>query len=203
MTALTAPSRLTAAEYLAREEAATERSEFLNGEVLAMAGGTEAHSLIAGEIYGLLFGHLRGQPCRVYNSDMAVEAENLVSHAFFYPDVTVSCEPRQANRRRLLEPRLIFEVASPSTKAFDYSEKRRLYCSLPSVEVFVIVESDKIGATVFRRAPGAWHVEDLTAPTDLLDLPTLGFRVPLGRLYERVAWGEEPPAPAAPTAPAP
>lgn len=121
MSIATIVDRLSPAEYLERERDAEQRHEYLDGEVVAMAGGSRAHNLLATRVARLLGNHLEGSGCRVYQSDMKVRIER--ASRFYYPDVMVCCDPLGADADEYFEtaPRLIVEVRSPG----DGAQRRR------------------------------------------------------------------------------
>ncbi len=116
--------RYTPEEYLARERLAEYKSEYLDGTIFAMAGGTREHSLIAGNVHGELRMQLKSRPCETYTSDMRVLISQPGLHT--YPDVTVVCgEPLFLDEKRdtLLNPAVIVEVLSPGTEVYDRGKK--------------------------------------------------------------------------------
>src|SRR5437660_2569707 len=145
-------------EYLAGERIAACRSEYLDGYVLAMAGGSEAHNVIAGNLVTLLNVHLREEPCRVFPSDMKVH--RVHSNRFFYPDVTVVCGDSRFvddNRDVLLNPILLIEVLSNDTESFDRGEKFKSYLQLDSLREYVLVsQSAPVVERYTRQATGDW-----------------------------------------------
>src|SRR5258708_20472894 len=113
MTAVPKPY-LSPEEYLTRERQAEIKSEYYDGEIFAMSGGSEAHSLIAVNTAGALNAQLSDRPCKVYNSDMRVQVAE--AQPYTYPDVSVvsgEAEFADAERATLLNPILIIEVLSP------------------------------------------------------------------------------------------
>jgi len=109
-------------DYLAGEEAAPVKHEYVAGEVFAIAGAGEAHVTVAGNLFALLRNHVRSGPCRVYISDMKVRAEQ--ADAFYYPDLFVTCDPADSREKRFKRnPILVVEVLSDSTAAFDCGAK--------------------------------------------------------------------------------
>ena len=111
-------SYITPDEYLQLEETNTSKHEYRDGEIYAMAGATDTHVTIAGNIFALLLSHVRGSGCRVYISDMKVRIES--KNYFFYPDVMVTCEKKDRENPTYKQfPCLIIEVLSDSTEAFD------------------------------------------------------------------------------------
>ena len=135
-------SNLTPEEYLQLETKSDIKHEYINGEVYAMAGATDTHVTIAGNIFALLLSHLRGSGCRVYISDMKVRIEN--KNRFYYPDVLVTCEDRDRENSTFKQfPSLIIEVLSDSTEAFDRGDKFADYQSLPSLQEYVLIKYKK------------------------------------------------------------
>ena len=135
---------LTPEEYLARERRAETKSEYLRGEVFAMAGASRAHNLIASNAAGELRQQLRDRPCEVYPSDMRVKVSP--SGLYTYPDVTVVCgEPQfeDAEVDTLLNPKVLVEVLSPSTADYDRGGKFTHYRRLPSLQEYVLISQDR------------------------------------------------------------
>jgi Uma2 family endonuclease len=150
--------RLSPGEYLAIERSAERRSEYVDGYLVAMAGGSEAHNVIAGNLVTLLNLHLRQEPCRVFPSDMKVH--RVDSNRYFYPDVTVVCgESRfvDDNRDILLNPILLIEVLSNDTESFDRGEKFKSYLQLESLREYVLVsQGSPVVEHYLRQATGDW-----------------------------------------------
>jgi len=131
-------------EYLAIEREADFKSEYLSGEMFAMAGASERHDLIAGNLIAEVRTQLKGRPCRTYPSDMKVETGPVGLYS--YPDVTVACgQPLFHDDRRdvLLNPTVLFEVLSPSTEAFDRGAKFAHYRRIESLTDYVIVSTSE------------------------------------------------------------
>lgn len=172
-------------EYLAGEERSEVRHEYIGGAVYAMAGGSEAHNLLCGNFYTALRAHLRGQPCKVFVSDMKLRLQIAQDDIFYYPDILVTCDPEDTATFYKMRPTVLVEVLSPSTERTDRREKFLSYQQLPSLTEYVLVHQDKLHVTVFRKA-NAWAPEHHYA-TDSLVLPSLGFNLPIAELYEDVA----------------
>lgn len=147
----------TAAEYLAMEQAADFKSEFVDGYIYAMSGASENHNLVAGNVYGYLHSVLRGQQfCRVFMSDMRLELN--AGQFYYYPDVMLTCEGRSDDPCHKRNPCLLVEVTSPSTKAVDYREKLRHYLAVPSLRYYLIAAPDVRKVEYFQRnAEGPWE----------------------------------------------
>ncbi len=175
---------ITADAYLAGEIHSPIRHEYVAGEVFAMAGATEEHATIAGNLFALLRNQVRGGPCRVYIADMKLRVE--AADAFFYPDVFVTCDPRDATeplaKRR---PALICEVLSESTEAYDRGGKFAAYRTLESLNEYLLIDSRRRAVEVFRRQTSGWLLAPV-APDGWLELHSLGFRCAVDALYEDV-----------------
>ena len=191
---VSAERMLTELEYLDQERQAENRSEFYRGQIYAMAGASRAHNLITVNLTRELSQRLKGRPCEVYSSDMKVKVKP--SGLYTYPDVTVVCgEPRfdDAQNDILLNPKIIIEVLSPSTEAYDRGDKFEHYRRLASLSDYILVSQHRCRIDHFsRQADGRWlliEVNDLQAD---LALDSIGCALPLAEIYERVIFeGEE------------
>ncbi|MGI8739907.1 MAG: Uma2 family endonuclease [Gammaproteobacteria bacterium] len=173
--------RITPQEYLDGEQYSDIRHEYVAGHVYAMVGASKAHNLIAGSFYTALHGHLRGNPCQVFASDVKAR----VAEAFYYPDVMVACDPSDGHEYYCERPLIIIEVISPSTEARDALEKRIAYQSLESLQEYLLVAQDKMEVRIYRRANEAWELETCTE-TDQVRLTSVGLEIPIEQVYEDV-----------------
>lgn len=185
--------KLSCTEYLQGEEAATVKHEYLDGEVWAMVGASDAHVSIAGNIFFLLKQALKQSPCRPYISDMKVNV--AAANAFFYPDVLVSCNPKDRDNRLFKQhPVFIAEVLSPSTEAFDRGAKFAAYRQLDSLQSYWLIDSRTQAIDCFRRtADNAWLLHSHTGPCDKLAIPELNLVLDFAEIYADVALDSEPP----------
>lgn len=155
--------RFTEAEYLALEGVAEIRHEFIQGDIVGMAGAELEHNQIVQNIR-LAFGlQLRGRPCRVVGSDQRVLVE--ATREYFYPDVLVTClEPDLVDPapRSLRNPQIIVEVLSPSTEAKDRGTKWLAYQTIPSLTEYLTVASHVRRIEHHRRGPDSWMVTTRT-----------------------------------------
>ncbi len=176
---------MTVPEYLEFERASDAKHEFLDGEVFSMAGGTEMHSLLAGNLIRELGNRLKGRPCRVHTSDLRLKIEATGYHA--YPDVQVVCGgARFADDHRdvLLNPRLIIEVLSPSTSSWDRGGKFWHYRHVPSFEEYILVSQDAWLIEHHTRQPnGGWLLETVSGPDGFLRLSSIATEIPLTDIY--------------------
>jgi Uma2 family endonuclease len=150
------------AEFVALEEASPTKHEWLDGVIYDMSGGTLDHSGLKVSITGELRNLLRGKRCRVFDSDLAVRV--LATGLFTYPDASVVCssaEKDPANRNAITNPRIIVEVLSDSTEAYDRGEKFAHYQRIPSLAEYVLVSQHEPCIEVFRRtAPDKWELAE-------------------------------------------
>ena len=182
----TAPlAYLTVADYLAGENLPGPRHEYVNGEIFAMAGASKAHGTISGNLFLLLRSHLRGKPCRTWQSDMKVQV--LAANSYYYPDVVVTCaaEDLRADSPQnfVSEPTLVVEVLSPSTEKVDRREKWFAYRQLSSLQEYVLVDQERQWVEVFRRHEGGW-MQDIAAAGESITLPSIGLTLALSDIYE-------------------
>jgi Uma2 family endonuclease len=170
---------MTLAEFLEWEARQELRYEFDGENPVAMAGGTAAHAHIQRNLAIAIGGRLRGKPCKYYGSDLKIE----VAGSSRYPDGFVVCSPVDNTQTIIPDPVVIFEVLSPSTASADRTVKTREYQATPSVQRYVMLEQDRMAATVYVRADGEWNVHILLDDA-VLGMPEIGVEVPLAELYE-------------------
>jgi Uma2 family endonuclease len=173
--------RISVANYLAGEEKAEERHVFADGAVYAMAGATEQHEIISGNLFATILAHLRGKGCRVFKGDMKIRLKIQTNDLFYYPDIMVVCDPTDDNPLFKQRPKVIVEVMSDFKS--DHVEKVYAYGHIESLEEYVVIhqEPSEARAWIYRRSAG-WEVSD--AVTDgQLRIDSLDFTTPLRDLY--------------------
>ena len=179
---------LTPEQYLEIERKADFKSEYYQGEMFAMGGARWTHNRLVANLIASLHQQLRAGPCQTLPSDMRVKVD--ATGLYTYPDVIVVCgEPKflDENRDTLLNPRLIVEVLSPSTELYDRVRKFELYRSVGSVSEYLLVSSMRISAELYTRQPdNRWLLTTATQIEDSLDLQSVGARLALADLYEKV-----------------
>lgn len=177
-------TKLSVEDYLEGEKVSPIRHEFVDGEVYAMAGGSDNHNRIVGEIVTTLSMHLRGSKCEPFFGDIKVR---VTSKVYYYPDVLVSCEENPDDPYFRNNPILIIEVTSPSTKKIDRREKLLFYQQMPSVQEYVVVDQHKMNVEVHRRQPnGGWITYYFNEKSDIVELASVDLTIPLPDLYRRV-----------------
>ena len=179
---------MTLAEFLAWEERQDLRYEFDGFQPEAMTGGTVGHAAIQANLAIALGGRLRGKPCRFYGSDLKIQ---VADDHIRYPDGMVVCSDVDQRAKVIQDPVVIFEVLSPSTAGKDRIVKAREYQATPSVQRYVMLEQDRIGATVHGRAADGWSVVVLKED-DTLALPEIGLSIPLAEFYEGLTFEHDP-----------
>ena len=147
---------MTATEYFAWEADQAERHDYYHGEVFAMAGASDDHNTAAGNAFVALKSHLRGTPCRVFMSDMRLElAEN--SH-YSYPDVFVTCDPRdacaQASHQKKY-PKLVVQVISPTTSEYSQGRKFEQYRQITGLDEVLFIDPVRRSVALFQRTKEA------------------------------------------------
>jgi Uma2 family endonuclease len=177
--------KLTVSDYLAWESTQEARHEFWRGEVFAMVGARRVHGLVSGNLFAALKTHLKGTPCRAFIEGQKVQ----VGHdAIFYPDVFVTCDPRDlATEVVFHHPKLIVEVLSESTQAYDRGLKFATYRQLASLQEYLLVDPDSRSVEVFRRNErGNFELLDQTADAELV-LACVGLSLPIAEVFDGLA----------------
>lgn len=178
---------MSAAEFLAWEAEQEDRYEFVDGQPRLMAGGTHAHHMIALNIAIGLRGRLAG-PC-----NPLVERKLLTPQGNYrYPDVLVDCGKPTSRDLAADEPRVVFEVESPSNTTIDEMERMEDFQSISTIQQIVIVSQTKLRARIYTRDDAGWRAETIAGEQAALDLSALGCTLPLTEIYDRVEF--EPPA---------
>jgi Uma2 family endonuclease len=180
---------MTEEEYLAFEETSPTRHEYFAGRIVALAGGNEAHSIIASNINAALHSQLRRKPCTLYTSDMKIRAEH--PRKYMYPDVAVVCGQPQyedARRRVLLNPTVIIEVLSESTERYDRGLKFQWYRSIETLREYVLVSQDtKYIDHYQRQSDNLWSLSSASADDASIYLASIDCTLRLEDIYEKVS----------------
>ncbi|HEX2915835.1 MAG TPA: Uma2 family endonuclease [Chloroflexia bacterium] len=178
----------TPQEYLRLEQRADYKSEYLDGEIYALAGGSPAHNQIAVNLtidLGLAF---RGKPCRVLNSDTKIAVD--VKRYYTYPDLSVVCGPLEfvpEHNDTITNPLIIIEVLSPSTRNYDRGLKFERYRSIPTLQAYLVVDSERVFIEYYRKVEhDNWLLETLTTIEAVLRLEAIAVEVPLNSIYDKV-----------------
>jgi Uma2 family endonuclease len=184
------PIYLTPEQYLAMEQKSHIKHEYIDGEVYAMAGASDAHVTISLNIAAALRTHLRNSGCRVYIADMKARIKSL--NRFYYPDVMVTCDERDKNKDNYKQFYcLIIEVLSDSTEAFDRGDKFIDYQQIETLKEYVLVNTKRGRIEAFRRnEEGLWLLQSYTG-SESFELKSIGFSGTMDLVYEDVTFPEE------------
>ena len=176
---------MTAADYLAWEAAQTERHEFVGGETFAMAGAEDRHVTVAMNMAFALRHHLNGTPCRTFISDMRLSVTALGS--YFYPDIMVTCSAADlASPMSKREPKLIVEVLSPSTAAYDRGLKFSHYRNLASLQEYVLIDLDTRAVDCYTLGTdGLWVLHPFAA-NETVSLASVALQVTAAQLFAEI-----------------
>jgi Uma2 family endonuclease len=189
MVALSAqqPQPMTPQEFLVWEETQELRYEYVNGEIVAMTGGTIPHNRLALNLYRALYDRLTSRGCLIHVSDVKVK----MRRRFRYPDLIVTCDDRDKTAIKFFQyPKLIVEVLSPGTEYIDRGEKFQEYRNIPTLEEYVLISSDRLYVEVFRRSQGRiWLYESYEA-ADTLVLASVEFECAIAQLYDGITLPE-------------
>ncbi len=165
------------------------RYEYLDGEIRMLAGGSPDHSIIIANLTAAIKGPLKGSQCRVYNSDVQLK---LSEKRYVFPDITISCDERDRNQKETIRyPRVVVEALSPTTEATDRGKKAAYYRACPTIQEYVMVDSEEIFVEVHRREEGRWTINTFELG-DTITLESLGIQFPIEDAYEGASLIYEP-----------
>ena len=180
----------TPEEYLERERAAEFKSEYYNGEIFAMSGGSRNHVMIAGNCQMALRAALKDKECVVFQSDLRVHIPS--TDLYTYPDVVVVCGEEDyldTQKDTLINPVLLIEVLSSSTESYDRGQKFAFYRSIDSLQEYALVAQDRVSVEVFRKNDeGHWVLYEADAEQGTIEMASVGCVLKLDDLYANVTF---------------
>lgn len=180
------PRKWTIDEYLAYEEETGIKHEYLDGEIYAMSGGTGNHSFISVNCITSMRTKTRNTSCRVHRGEMKVK---ISESKYVYPDFSVVCGElvySDEKRTQLVNPTLVGEVTSDSTKII----KNEFYCSLPSLKYYIIIDQKRVHVQVYIANEGGWLLQEFVNFNDIISLPALQIDLPVNDIYEDIRFEE-------------
>lgn len=184
---------MTETEYIAFERDSEIRHEYIQGEIVAMAGASQNHNRLAATMMFLVYGHLRGRGCEVYGGDMRVKIGTADIQT--YPDLSVVCGDIHFTDDvppAMLNPNLIIEVLSPSTESYDRGKKFSTYRQLPSLQEYVLVSQDSAHIERFvRKNDDVWEFSDAVGLGATVILSSIDCPLALADVYENVTFEGE------------
>ncbi len=180
--------KFTPAEYLTLERSASYRSEYFQGEIFAMAGGSPRHSLIQTNLTAELRQALKGARCTAYNSDLRILVHP--TGLYTYPDASIVCGPLEladGQQDVVLNPTVLFEVLSDSTEAYDRGQKFGHYRQIESLREYVLVSQSEVLVERYQRNPdNTWTLTESRGIDAQLSLNSVGITIPLLEIYDKV-----------------
>jgi len=177
--------KFTPEEYLEIEHASDIKHEYYKEEIFAMSGTGSRHNIIFSNIFGELAHKLKGNNCRPYGSDLRIHIP--VNTLYTYPDISIICgDILGANdENNALNPSVIIEILSPSTKTNDRGDKFKLYRDIPTLREYILIDSEDMSIEVFRvNKHNHWELEEYKKADEVLSILTLGLQIPVKEIYE-------------------
>ena len=179
---------ITVSEYLESELTAFGKHEYFDGEICAMAGASLNHNRVVVNLISKIDNYLDGKECNVYPSDMRIATPN--GDAFMYPDLSIVCGVFELKKHAfdtLINPSVIIEVISPSTKSYDLGIKLCYYKQIPSLKEYIIIDPNQYFAKKHtKQSDNDWEVQDITGEESVLYIQTIQLRLNFSDIYKRV-----------------
>ena len=173
-------------EYLEMERASNEKHEYFDGHVYNMSGASLNHTKIAVNLTGKLFSFLEGKECHVLSETMRVSTPS--KDAYCYPDVMIVCGEEEMEDDKfdtLLNPAVILEILSPSTRNIDKGRKFLYYQAIPSLKEYLLIDTQKRRIYILRKQPSGQWLQDLPVQTGSIFIETINFHLSLSDIYNR------------------
>jgi len=188
------PIFYTPEEYLVLEEKEDYKSEYFEGEIFAMAGGSVNHSRLAVRICTILDFGLESTACQVFNSDVKILVKK--NGLYTYPDVMVVCgRPEFAVGRTdtITNPIVIVEVLSKSTRDYDRTTKFELYKPIKTFQDYLLIDQEQVHIEYHHKlANGQWVKQEFNTLESIITLESIGFQIPVSQIYHKVDWSITP-----------
>ena len=178
----------TPKEYLAMERKAKYKSEYFNGQIIAMAGASKRHNLITTNVSGEFYLQFKKRSCEVYSSDMRVKVSE--SGLYTYPDVVAVCDRARfddTQKDTLLNPTVIVHVLSNSTKGYDLGTKFAHYRKLDSLQEYLVISQTKYHVEHYVRQPNKqWLLSEYESLSDIIELPSINCQLAMTDIYDKI-----------------
>ncbi|MBS1574253.1 MAG: Uma2 family endonuclease [Bacteroidetes bacterium] len=177
--------KFTEKEYLELEDTSEAKHEYYKGEIFAMAGVGHRHNIIFSNLFGDLAFRLKGKKCRPYGSDFRIHIpENTL---YTYPDISIVCRDileDNNSKNSSINPDVIIEILSPSTKTYDRGDKFKLYRDIPLLKEYILVDSESISVEVFRlNLQNHWELVEYKQSSEWVPIQTIGLNFLLEEIY--------------------
>ena len=174
--------------YLSAELDSPVKHEYIDGVVYAMSGGRNVHGTISSNITIALGSRLPEGPCQAMNSDVKIRIRLPGHTRFYYPDASVICRPNPQDDLYQDQPALVAEVLSDSSRRTDQHEKKEAYLSMPSLELYLLVETDAPVVVVYRRTESGFLREEWQGLDAVIPMAEVSMELPLSEIYRRVSF---------------
>lgn len=175
-------------EYLEMENTSAEKHEYYLGEIFAMSGAKVPHNTIFSNLFGELSIKLKRKKCRPYGSDMRIHIPD--NTLFTYPNISIVCGELQTlnnDNWNVLNPVVIIEILSPSTKNYDRDEKFKLYRDIATLKEYILVDSESIHIEVFRlNETHHWELEEYNSAEEQLYIKAINEKLSIAEIYDGV-----------------
>lgn len=187
--------RFTVEEYFKIDSDSPIRHEYVEGQILDMAGGTDRHSQIIHNVHGSLWARLRGKPCQGRDGNLRVRFGRKVIYG--YPDALIVCgqpqfDPVAAGNTTLLNPRVLIEVLFETTEGYDRGLKFERYREIESFEEYVLIAQDRPSVEVYRRQPsGLWTLQPYLGIEASAGIFSADIELPLAEIYAGIDFPPE------------
>ncbi len=150
-----------------------------------LAGGSIYHSIIATNVSSILHRQFDTRPCAVFNSDIRLQ---LSKSRYVYPDVSVSCDQRDLERGNTIHyPCIVIEILSPGTEVIDRVKKLRYYREHPTIQAYIMIDSQKVSVEMYRRVSKGWMLETFDL-NDTLEIEDLAIQIPIEEVYRKITF---------------
>ena len=178
---------MTVEEYFAFDEASEYKNEYIDGEVIPMTGGTAYHAEIMLNLSFALGLQLRGGDFRFYSSAMRISVSPT---RYLYPDLSIVRGQPELDEGaiNLFNPSLLAEVLSPGTADRDRGFKRNLYQSIPSLQVYLVIDQFTAQVEVDSRLDESWQTREYAGVEAIIPLPSMGCELPLAEIYKGISF---------------
>jgi len=179
-------------QYLEMERAAEEKHEYYKGEVFAMSGASIRHNDVVYNINGIAIPFLKGKDCKIYGSDLRIHIpENTL---YTYPDFSIVCgkpETTDSYTDNVINPSVIIEVLSKSTKDYDRGTKFHLYRSIKTLREYILIDSTAVGVEIYsRQADNSWMLKEFKELADSFTIASINLTIHLADIYQDVNFDE-------------
>ena len=178
--------KISIEEYLEMENSSPEKHEYYQGEVFSMSGAKVPHVIISGNIFAALKHKLKGKPCQPFGGDLRVHVES--NTLFTYPDISVVCgeiTTLNNDNYNVINPSVLIEVLSKSTRNYDRGEKFKLYRDIPTLKEYVLVDSEVVAVEIFRlNANHHWELEEYNNTVEGFEIHAINTSLSFAEVYE-------------------